>query len=670
MKRIFSLITISLLGTILFGQAPFDALRSLDDLYKSYPNQIKSLFDHFDLDQPGLERVKTKVSNHQWVAASEALLSYYEEKYPIPQQFPNINPNQRDETGDQMLKDEFTFYRITDRVPRNNQGYLNWHYEGPDNDIEWAWALNRHFPLRSLFSAFQKTGNPQYAHQIDYLIQDWIVQSWPYPGVKSNTAMWRGLEVSFRAKVWSQLFKYFMSSDLISDATKLLILISIPDHAHYARKFHGSNNWLTMEITGLMSVATTWPEYSESSGWKNYCINTMVTSMKDQIYPDGVQTELSSHYHRTAHVNFILFENICKENQIELPSYYTKTVEDMWNYHAYSIRPNGYGILNNDSDLDYNRDNVRKAADQYQRQDWIYITSNGQEGIRPQGEPSIVFPWAGQMISRSDYDSLAHWSFFDIGPWGSGHQHDDHLHLSVSAFGKDFLVDGGRFAYRGELARRFSAYARGTSSHNTLLIDGQDQKATEKVTDTPLPQHQYKISEERDWAWSSISDFENIEGNVEHRRIVQYERGKYWIVIDQIDTDRQRNISTLWHWHPDQSVITGKNLSLETQNSVGNLTLMPAQKKTWSLDLVKGQETPVVQGWYSRKYNEYTENIAAIYKTAIPAGNHTFVWVIYPDDREASHIKVKIIKQNKQSLSLKIKADGEKWISTVPLPQP
>ncbi|MCL7764477.1 heparinase II/III-family protein [Polaribacter sp. Z014] len=78
------------------------------------------------------------------------------------------------------------------------------------------------------------------------------------------------------------------------------------------------------------------------------------------------------------------------------------------------------------------------------------MATNGEKGTVPDGGNSFFYPWAGQLISRSSYDKEAHWSFFDVGPWGAGHEHSDKLHLSVSAYGKDLLVDSGRFAYSGK----------------------------------------------------------------------------------------------------------------------------------------------------------------------------------------------------------------------------
>src|SRR5690606_31477637 len=106
--------------------------------------------------------------------------------------------------------------------------------------------------------------------------------------------------------------------------------------------------------------------------------------------------------------------------------------------------------------------------------------------------------------SRSGYDAQAHWSFFDMGPWGSGHQHNDKLHISISAYGRDLLVDAGRFAYTGEVAQKFGAYARGSESHNLVLIDGNGQSPGPTLASAPLNESHTRITPLFDYASNSF----------------------------------------------------------------------------------------------------------------------------------------------------------------------
>jgi hypothetical protein len=404
----------------------------------------------------------------------------------------------------------------------------------------------------------------------------------------------------------------------LSPATRLLMLSSLPDHAHYNRNFHSGNNWLTMEISALATVATNFPEYKGSGEWLEYSIVTMTESMKGQVYADGVQTELTSHYHNVSMFNFELFKEICDRANAKLPDFFNQTIENMYSYIAHAIRPNGYRALNNDGDRGSDRDIIIKGSEKFNKPDWAYIATNGKSGTKPSQGPSYFYPWAGQLISRSSYDENAHWSFFDVGPWGSGHQHNDKLHISISAFGKDLLVDAGRFAYTGEVAEKFRGYAKGTQGHNSILIDGKGQEPDIRVVSEPLSERHYKITPEFDYSWNSFDKYYDLK-NVKHTRSMTYVRGNFWVVVDKIDSDKPRKIETLWHWHPESEIQAMTDGVVSTKNAKGNLRVIPIGNTKWEINMIKGQEDPEIQGWYSVEYNKYEPNIASIYSTEIKA---------------------------------------------------
>jgi hypothetical protein len=643
-------------------------INSAEDVCKAYPEKIEYIFQNLNLDFKGLENVKTAYQKGDLPKACQLLLDYYKTSNSaqrLKKEQPNIS-QKTTSAADSIIHDIYTFQNVAGRVPRLENGHLKWSHNGPEDDIEWAWALNRHYPVAYLLPHYFETGNPVYAKYIDSFTKDWIVESWPYPAVKSSTAMWRGLEVSFRVKTWAQVFFGLMNTNYISPATKLLILSSLPDHAHYARYFHAQNNWLTMEISGLATVATAWPEFKQAEDWLNYSIEVMSASMKDQVYADGAQTELTSSYHYVALLNFELFKKLCNDAGKKLPDFFNKTLEEMYNYLAFTIRPDGYGLLNNDADLINNREIVLKAAEEYNRDDWKYIVTNGKEGIKPKYGPSFILPWAGHLISRNGYDTDAHWSFFDIGPWGSGHQHNDKMHVSVAAFGRDLLVDCGRFAYRGEVADKFRKYATGSQSHNVLLVDGKGQAPGPKVTDEPVSKKDYLITEDYDLGRGSFSVFNDLEGEVKHTRTLFYSRGDLWVVVDQVTTDRPRKIDALWHWHPECKVAVDGN-KVSTQNEKGNLQIIPAGKQKWEVKMITGQEQPEIQGWYSKEYNIFEPNPTTIYSTQIES-NSTFVWVLYPSEKVEKVVRAEIVSASSKEIKVKITNEKkDEWVVDVPL---
>jgi len=664
----FSLLLLFLMiSGITFAQK-WQEINSVEDVCKAYPNEMKKMLGEFNLNYPGMEKVKIAWEAGNLAEACNQLLDYYKNS----ENAEHLRKTQTEKSGnteaeaDTILKNVFVIQNVRGQVPWGDDGHRDWYWKGPNNDREWAWLSNRHSQINHVFDVYYETGNPKYAEYVDLFLRDFIIKSMPYPAKKGSESIWRGLEVSFRAKVWSRIFYGMLNNEYLSPATRLLILSSLPDHAHYNRNFHGGNNWLTMEISALATVATNFPEYKKSEEWLDYSIGAMVESMKDQVYPDGVQTELTSHYHNVSLSNFELFKEICDRVNKSLPEFFNQTIEDMYFYIAHAVRPDGNRILNNDGDRGSDRERILKGAEKFNKSDWEYIVTNGQSGTKPTDGPSYFFPWAGHLISRNGFDADAHWSFFDIGPWGSGHQHNDKLHISIAAYGRDLLVDAGRFAYTGEVAEKFRPYARGSQGHNVLLIDGKGQGPGPRLAEEAISQKHWLITDEYDYAWSSFDQFAGVEGKCEHTRRLFYARGDLWVVVDQVKTDRPRKIEALWHWHPDCEVGVEGN-RVFTQNEKGNLQVIPVGKREWKITFIEGQEEPEIQGWYSEEYNKYEPNVASIYSTNIESDSK-FVWVLFPSEKVETGIQAEIISESIKEIKLKVwNEKNDKWVIDVPL---
>jgi hypothetical protein len=668
MKTISLILLIVLMFQGMVSAQSWQQIQSVEEVCKAYPKEMNYIFENMNMDYPGLEKVSSAWKKGNLEEACRNLLEYYKAGNTA-QHLRKMQPEKSSKTevvADTILNDVFVIQNVRGQLPYLADGHRDWHYKGPNNDREWAWLSNRHSQILQVFLTYFETGNPKYARYIDLFLRDFIIKSMPYPGVKSSNSVWRGLEVSFRAKVWSQIFYGLLNSEYLSPATRLLMLSSLPDHAHYNRYFHAENNWLTMEISALATIATNFPEFKNSTEWLNYSIETMTNSMKGQVYDDGAQTELTSHYHITALNNFELFKEICVRANRQLPVFFNQTLEKMQNYLASTMRPNGTGILNNDGDLDNNRQRIVKAAHTYGRDDWKFVATNGHEGKKPEMGPSFFFPWAGQLISRSGYDADAHWSFFDIGPWGSGHQHNDKLNIAVSAYGRDLLVDAGRFAYTGEVAAKFRRYATGSQGHNVLLFDGKGQGPGVPVTSSPVSDKDYLITDEYDFARGSFDHFIDLEGTCNHTRTLFYSRGDFWVVVDQVSTDRPRKVEALWHWHPENKLKI-ENDKVYTSNEKGNLQIIPAGNQKWEVKMVKGQEDPEIQGWYSPEYNKFEPNPTTIFSTQIE-GDDTFVWVLYPSDKEEKLVRAEIVSETSKEIKVKITSEKkDEWVIDVPI---
>ncbi len=629
-------------------------VHSANDLWQFRPDRLRSVFQALDLSQPALSVVDIKLSQADTVAAAEALLEYYSQvdRSWVLTAIETADIGNYIETANGLVLD--TIIREGDRVriPLNASGGWQWDYTGPRKDDEFAYSINGHQYLPALYLAQREHNESKYVKTFDRLMKDWVFQH-PLPEkgdsiyLVLDTAQhidyrdigeveWRTIQAGQRlGSSWPQLFYAFQKEGDFSPATRLLMLSSMCEQADFLNQYHKSgHNWTTMEMNGLALFALAFPEFKKANDWADYSLRVMSDEIDRQVYPDGVQTEVAT---KTQWVALQRFESIADNFEKAgrtISADYMKGVEGMYNYLAYSMRPDGHQPLNSDSDREDLRPRVLTAANKFNRPDWQWIATNGNLGVIPKAGPSVTFPWAGIHVMRSSWGDQAAWSFFDNGPYGTGHQHRDKLHLSVAAFGKDLLVDGGRFTHQDYFSfdpAVWRGYFRSSFSHNVILVDGNGQKAGATRAKAPLVEGEdFVHREEYDYAFGSFLDgFENVKGTVSHSRSVLYLHDKYWVVLDHIDTEQQRKLQVLWHYAPDCEVVLDGNNVTSANKENANLRIVPSGNVNWEMEIVKGQEEPFKQGWYSANYGSREPNPTVIYSADI-TGSTTFVWVLIP----------------------------------------
>ena len=561
----------------------------------SYGN---SLLEALNLYYPGLEKVKRHYERGEVHEACQALLSYYEER-GLPEKLWPEPLLHEDSESKEALEGIVTFQGITARQAERSSGQLDWFDRGPNKDPEWAWFLNRHQHLRLLLQerAIKKIN--------DQLI-DWILSN-PTPRRYRFSATWRPLEAARRIDAWLEIFFTLQKDPAFSEEARLLLLSSLRDHGDFLKKFHafGGNHLLT-EMTALATIALAWPEFKESKKWLQYAKEKVAEEIGKQVYPDGAHKELSNHYQRVVLQSLQRFINLCGEGEIE----------NMWDYYAQVMRPDGRGPLNNDSDLEDNRSFLEKGNVFYNREDWSYLCSGGREGQEPDVPASRFYPWAGHAVMREHWGPDSQWAFFDMGPSGSAHQHRDQLHLSLSRGENSFLVDAGRYTYK---PGRFREYFSGPLSHNVLILDGQGSVPPPNVAQKPFP-ITWQI--ERNWDFFSAEvrfagNNWKGQGSAFHKRSIFYLRGRYWLVVDEVKTFGWHEVEVLWHFHPGCSVgVKGDEIYTEE----GDFHMVGYAPFKWKMRKVRGL--------YSNRFNEKEESTAVSCKGVI-RGPVVFVWAIW-----------------------------------------
>ena len=660
-------------------------LESVEDVWESYPDRIRFLFEKLDFDNEELGKVKLSVQEGDTIRAANELLTYYR-KSDSGSWLRNKTSEQIEQsdikTANEILDDIVTLNGDSASVVYQDKPGWRWKYLGPNNDKEFGYKLSGHENLISLYKAWQHRKDEKYIKKYDSIMRDWIINN-PLPAQGDSLYMvhqtstdvldwrdisevsWRDIEAGVRlGATWIKMFYGFQESDSFFPATRILMLSSIAEHINYVKNYHkDGTNWVTIEMDGLALAGLAFPEFKQAEENAMYALKIMEEEIDDQVYSDGVQKELTSLVQWVALKRFeALADNFIGAKR-EIPESYLERIVSMYNYMAYSMRPNGNQPLNSDSDLVDVRSRVLLAAEKYDRPDWTWIATSGQQGREPEEVTSVAFPWAGIHVMRDSWEQNSNWSFFDTGPFGTGHQHADKLHLSVSAYGKDLLVDGGRYIYEDYFSfdpTSWRGYFRSSYSHNLVLVDGKGQNKYTESTEKPLQEGiDFINSPDFDFAIGTFKDgYNGVDGVAEHTRSTMYLKEKYWVVVDQVRTDRPRNIQTLWHFSPSSEIVqTNGNQVLTVNPNEPNLRIVPVSKNDWGINIIKGQTEPFIQGWYSPVYGEKQPNSTVVYNSET-SESIAFVWLLIPGHGDVQEVQASITNLNDEIIKIEVVAES------------
>lgn len=469
-------------------------------------------------------------------------------------------------------------------------GY-DWDHRGPKNDKEWAWFLNRHRYFEDLYIAYQATGEARYAEKIFTILEDWLRQHKKAPWGMSFSTAWRPLEAARRVlESWDIVYLKLWNDPLFPESMKPDFLEALTNHGDYLQDHHALyGNHLITEMLALLKLSLILPDAPNASEWQAYALKKMDTEYHEQFYPEGAHKELSSHYQRVVLLNFqklLTLLEIAKAD--EALAIWKPRVRGMWQYFAQIQKPDGTAPINNDSDLE----NVRQL-----------LRQSGQETIKASGE-TVYFPNAGQVVFRG-YDERVPplWAFFDIGPRGSDHQHEDFLHLSASFGNFNVLVDNGRYTYKPVAWRD---YFQGTSSHNILEIEGLEQRPQVNIAKGSLSGTGYWHDKTMHAAWGK-AQFTNKLGGLGatwERIVIQLPEHRL-LILDQIVSFHPRTAKLYWHGSPgDNWEVKNKTFFIKNGTSIAVLENASTDPSAFELITAEGQTEPLLQGWHSYDFNQ------------------------------------------------------------------
>jgi Heparinase II/III-like protein/Heparinase II/III N-terminus len=509
-------------------------------------------------------------------------------------------------------------------------------------DIKVLWELGRHQHLIPLAAAYACSGNSHYRDAVVAQIEGWIETNPFGMGVHWCSA----LEVGLRLISWSVVHSLFMLRNhelgLFSVVNKPGKLgLSIYQHAWFIRHFlsrHSSaNNHLIGELVGLWVGSQVFDLGGNSEEWGAFAQQELEEQAVAQNYSDGVNKEQAIYYHLWV-LEYLLFAWLVGErSQQPFSEIFRKRMLRMSEFLGDISLENGGPPQIGDSDNGFvtrfepswpihpYQDVQSAIAHIFKDHHSISKTNLSTKGfwyglmagLPPAENYRIEGPGTRQyplMYEEGGYAMLGDKNLhlvFDAGSLGypsiAAHGHADALSFCLGLDGEWWMVDPGTYAYHREAEWR--DYFRGTSAHNTMMINGLNQSRIGGAFLWLEQAHACfessgKEKDGEQYVRGMHDGYKAI--GVLHHREIRYQSAKGIVEIKDILENKKPNrpfhASIYFHFTPDMKLDLGKSSVLATKPGTHRkLKIYLDMEYQWTV--VKGQTGPIL-GWYSPNIGE------------------------------------------------------------------
>ncbi len=500
-------------------------------------------------------------------------------------------------------------------------------------DIKHVWELNRHLHLVRLAQAWSLTGDVRWLHALEQQLRSWLDQCPPLTGPNWTSSLELGIRLINWSLVWqlaggeaSLLFAGESGQKLRADW-----LDSIHAHcrsiARHLSRHSSANNHLIGELAGLYVGASTWPCWKESGDWLAQARRELEHEAQIQFSRDGVNREQAFAYHIFSSEFLFVAGLMGQATGNPFPRPFWASLQRALRFLR-SVRDIGGNVPNvGDADdgcvfrLDASgMDRAAQllalgdtvfggAADKHPGVQWLL---HALPGKRPDCDPHEVdtgwaFPEGGYFLFGNHFGEPSEIKgLLDCGPLGylgiAAHGHADALALTLSIAGEECLIDSGTYSYWQD--QKWRDYFRGTSSHNTVRIDGLDQsvsggrfmwlrKAHAHIERMPSSPQDFDFR-------GSHGGYTRLADPVRHARSVRFDGASNTLTVrDEVSGRKPHKVEQFWHFAPELDVrLTSHGLSVRGKRFVLQLQASGADLQ---LELVRGAENPPL-GWCSRTY--------------------------------------------------------------------
>lgn len=617
--------------------------------------QNNAIFEKLDFNKPQLEIVKKLHVSGNEQQALKALFELYQKKENLYLKVSEtdakyINSTYPKEvtktlkTANDVLNQYFLFRDDWDmektNIPYQFKNEIDWKAM-PNDDEEWCYMLNRHKYWIDLGKAYLLTGNEKYAKGFVKQVTHWIANN-PLDDSLKNYS-WRRIEAGIRCENWIKSFEYVKKSKSITPAFLSKFLESLYQQGVYINSafsgFSQTSNWGVLEYQGLFNLSLFLDDFKIAPQWQTDAIDKLTTCINLQILEDGTQWEQSPMYHNEVFHCYMNVNLLSQQKGIKLPEVLVQKTKEMAYANVKWQKPNYHQPLLGDSDDTDLRGLLTLAASifndpvlksrAFNTLDYETLFIKGMENNKiyeniPSKFPDFLSAYqqsSGDFYMRSSWEADATYTSFHLKKLGCGHGHDNLLHFTIFANGRDYLIDGGRFSYVDNEWREFF---KNNKSHNTLGVDDLTNsiyKDSWLNTFEARSQGVYtKITADFDYAEAENTAYKRLADPVFIKRRMLYLKPDVWLVFDSFSANGNHAYAQYFNF-PNKNIQI-ENEGLTTTYADSNLRIQP----------IKASEIKLSDAWWSSEYNLKEETKRAeIFKQS--EGFTSFITLLYFPDK-------------------------------------
>lgn len=509
-------------------------------------------------------------------------------------------------------------------------------------DIKWLWEPARFIWAYDLMNGWLLSKDDRYVR----FFWEKFEEFHRHNPVNSAPNWTSAQEVAIRALTWLMIYQVFQESPATTENHTKQLKTAIWQHAMripptlgYARS--QNNNHLLSEALGLIAVGSILSEkLPKARNWLTLGFQQFNQAILNQVEPDGTYSQHSSNYHRMMLQLSLLYLGYAKNLKVTIPKAVLSRLQATTSWmnaqldEASGRLPN---LGHNDGTLllPMGTADFRDYRPTAQAANLAFSSSpclpSGEWDALPHflginkklnnSEPAAISSPAVRQIKNTHLKASLRAIKFHGRP-----AHADQLHVDIWWDGINIAQDAGTYVYNE--APPWENPFSGTATHNTIMINGQDQM---QKAGKFLWLHQAQA----EWL-PTVGDKELTARHdgyrhlgVTHQRSLKLVQDNQLQVLDQLDfKEHSKEVAINLHWLlPDwQWKFVDETLTIETTMRCIEISILAALSKDSTqvspLDItliragntLTGSHQNPLLGWVSDTYGEKHPALSLVFK--------------------------------------------------------